>query len=74
MTPATAAIVALGERRLRERRIAVPGDLTTQLVNRITADRDQLREDNRRLRQIIADYAALADKAVYAHGERGNEE
>jgi len=62
MTPATAAIVALGERRLRNRRIAVPGDLTTQLVNRITADRDQLRADNLALRKIIADYSALLDE------------
>ena len=62
MTPTTAAIVALGERRLRNRRIAVPGDLTTQLVNRITADRDQLRADNLALRKIIADYSALLDE------------
>ena len=53
MTRSTAAMIRLGERRLRDRRIAVPGDLTTELVNRITEDRDRLKAENRELRSRL---------------------
>ena len=55
MTPSELAeIVATGERRIRERRVGLPSDLTTEFINRLTADRDRLKAENRTLREALA--------------------
>ena len=51
MTPRRAALIArVGERRIAERRIELQPDPMVALLNRITADRDRLKAENRALR------------------------
>jgi len=56
VTPRRAsAIAAIGERRIAERRVApLQPDLTTGLINRLTADRDRLKWENEKLRELLS--------------------
>jgi len=50
MTDETRQMYADGERRLRERRIAIQPDPMVAVLNLVTADRDRLKEELRRLK------------------------
>jgi hypothetical protein len=57
MTDDTRALYEAGERRLRERRVAVPADATTEVLNMVTQDRDRLKAEVRRLTALVAEQA-----------------
>lgn len=63
MNADTKAMIEAGERRLRDRRAPVQPDPMLELVNEITADRDRLRREVRRLNALVTHQARILDRS-----------
>jgi hypothetical protein len=67
MNRVTAAIVRRGERRISERRATVAPDPLVAVLNLVTADRDRLKAENRRLREAITKAAHVIELGAHHH-------
>ena len=62
MTDETRQMYADGERRLRERRIAIQLDPMVAVLNLVTADRDRLKREVQRLTALVTQQQRLLDR------------
>ena len=69
MTDETRQMYADGERRLRERRIAIQPDPMVAVLNLVTADRDRLAREVQRLTALVAFVEAALPKPISTETE-----